>query len=127
MGLARAAAKLGVKTTEKLMEQVRLQEKVQREAMEAVFDLIQVENKVSPSSFLGNESRTNVLVFATSPEEQCRGVSSLLPTPIPVDVENRRMIKVVVQATDGEAQSLSLTTPSSSSPPPPAAAAKTSS
>lgn len=69
-GLAKAAAKLGVKTTEKLMEQVRLQEKVQREAMEAVFDLIQVEEKTfqPPSSFLGNENRASVVVFATSPE-----------------------------------------------------------
>lgn len=68
MGLARAAAKLGAKTTEELMNQVRLQEKVQREAMEAVMDLIQVKEPATTSSFLGEATKSGVWVFATSPE-----------------------------------------------------------
>ncbi|PFH36259.1 hypothetical protein BESB_044510 [Besnoitia besnoiti] len=110
--LTRAAQKAGVQVAQRLLRQVEQQRKIQADAVAAFADLIQAQpNAFSQASFLGQGAQEAVWMFASGPAEQCQQVETVIPVPLPVDTEERRMNKIHVQTPEDENQALSLVPP----------------
>ncbi|CBZ50610.1 hypothetical protein NCLIV_010780 [Neospora caninum Liverpool] len=108
--LTRAAQKVGARVSESIIRKVRMQRQIQADAVAGFAELVQSRAPLAATaaSFFGDSSQQTMWTFASTPAEACRLVDSVIPVPMPVDTNDRRISKVVVQGANDETIALSL-------------------